>query len=99
MGIAKKVESGAAAAAAVGVAALGVSEALATRGTKLTTTTTSVFQQAARSTVLSSPVKPGDTVLLVAQQSDFTVGEEVVLDAGTSKEEVNEIAQFGSIIL
>lgn len=48
---------------------------------------------------LSVPTSAGDMTIAVAETSGFTVGQKVVIAKGTSKEESNEIAGFGSIIL
>jgi len=51
------------------------------------------------STELTEPVKAGATTLAISSAVGFKVGEKIVIDKGTDKEEFNEIRGFGSIKL
>merc|ERR1712072_1005857 len=55
--------------------------------------------QVEASTTLKSAVAIGVTVLPVESTSDFLVGREIVIDANTAVQEVNEIVSIGSLVL
>jgi len=55
--------------------------------------------EAEASTTSTVPVLAGAKKLEVAASSGFKIGRQIVIDAGTQSEEVNEIAGFGSLIL
>jgi len=50
-------------------------------------------------TSLNAKVKAGETELAVESHAGFSVGDKIIIDAGTKKEEKNEIVGFGSILL
>jgi hypothetical protein len=52
-----------------------------------------------QTTSLSTSVSASSTTLQVVTTADMSVGDKVILAQGTEKEEENEIASFGSIVL
>jgi hypothetical protein len=52
-----------------------------------------------QATELTAPVQLGSLSLLVVSVVGFSVGENVVIDAGTAEEEVHGISGFGSMLL
>merc|ERR1719183_3235639 len=54
---------------------------------------------AAAKSTLKEPIEKGAQVLQVASNSEFAIGQEIILGKGTPMEEFNKIVGFGSLIL
>jgi len=65
----------------------------------VTTTTTAAAATATATTTMQAEAKAGSTALPVTTQNGFSIGQQIIIDQGTTLEETNEIAGFGSIIL
>merc|ERR1740117_1874207 len=70
-----------------------------TTTTAAATVTVTATATATVTTTMQAEAKAGSTALPVTTQNGFSIGQQIIIDQGTTLEETNEIAGFGSIIL